>query len=233
MTVVKYVPFLFAAGLIAACATPSSVPYSAPRDAPVASASLPDSRQPNGLSREAFDAARRAFECAQSRGHFDRSILTVIDYSLASTERRLWVIDLDTEEILFHELVAHGRGSGDNFAVLFSNVEGSKQSSLGLFRTGETYEGKHGYSLRLSGLEPGVNDRAEERAIVIHGADYVTSEFAERNGRLGRSWGCPALAPDVHRRIIDTIKGGTALFAYYPDDTWLSGSMFLDGQCSR
>ena len=175
--------------------------------------------------------ARRAYDCGKSRGYFDKPILTVIDYSLPSTERRLWVLDLASGETLFHELVAHGSGSGDNFAVLFSNVEGSKQSSLGLFRTGETYEGRHGYSLRLAGLEPGVNDRAEERAIVMHGADYVTDEFAERNGRLGRSWGCPALDPDIHHRVIDTIKDGTALFAYYPDDVWLSGSAFLDGHC--
>jgi len=192
---------------------------------------LPESKRPDGPSVEAFEAARRAYDCGKTRGYFDKPILTVIDYSLPSTERRLWVIDVDSGETLFHELVAHGRGSGDNFAVLFSNIEGSKQSSLGLFRTGETYEGKHGYSMRLSGLEAGVNDRAADRAIVVHGADYATPEFAQQNGRLGRSWGCPALAPGVHQRVIDTIKGGTALFAYYPDDTWLDRSQFLDGQC--
>jgi hypothetical protein len=189
---------------------------------------VPASREPVGLAADVYDLARRAYDCGKSRGYFDRPILTVIDYSLPSTQRRLWVLDVASGEVLFHELVAHGRGSGENFAVLFSNLDGSKQSSLGLFRAGETYEGKHGYSLRLAGLEPGVNDRAEARAIVMHGADYVTPEFAERNGRLGRSWGCPALEPSVHRRVIDTIKGGTALFAYYPDDAWLSTSMFLD-----
>jgi hypothetical protein len=194
-------------------------------------ATLPEAGARNGLAPRVFDLARRAYACGKSRSYFDKPILTVIDYSLPSTERRLWVIDLVSGQVLFHELVAHGRGSGDNFAVTFSNIKGSKKSSLGLFRTGETYEGMHGYSLRLAGLEPGVNDRAEARAIVIHGADYVTPEFAEQNGRLGRSWGCPALDPRVHRRIIDTIKGGTAVFAYYPDDAWLRDSTMLDGQC--
>jgi hypothetical protein len=192
---------------------------------------LPTTGAYDGLAPRVFDLARHAYHCGKSRGYFDKPILTVIDYSLPSTERRLWVVDLASGQALFHELVAHGRGSGDNFAVTFSNIEGSKQSSLGLFRTGETYEGIHGYSLRLTGLEPGVNDRAEARAIVIHGADYVTPEFAEQNGRLGRSWGCPALDPRVSRRIIDTIKGGTAVFVYYPDDVWLSGSTMLGGPC--
>jgi hypothetical protein len=200
------------AGGIGSCVRPAIVPHPAPRTVLQPSASLPKAAERDG----------------KSRGYFDKPILTVIDYSLPSTERRLWVLDLDSGEVLFHELVAHGRNSGENFAVAFSNLDGSKQSSLGLYRTGDTYEGKHGYSLRLSGLEPGVNDRARERAIVMHAADYATPEFAEEHGRLGRSWGCPALDPRVHHRVIDTIKGGTALFAYYPDDAWLGESKFLD-----
>ena len=128
--------------------------------------------------------------------------------------------------MLFHELVAHGKGSGDDRASRFSNREGSLQSSLGLFRTAETYHGRHGYSLRLDGLEPGVNDRARERAVVIHGADYATQAFAARHGRLGRSWGCPAVDPRIHRALIDTIRGGTAVFAYYPHSSWLAESPY-------
>lgn len=126
----------------------------------------------------------------------------------------------------FHALVSHGRESGLRRAMAFSNVPGSRQSSLGLFRTDETYFGRHGYSLRLVGLEPGVNDLAYERGIVVHGADYATPKFASKHGRLGRSWGCPALDPAVHRDVIDTIRNGTALFAYYPDRRWLTSSPF-------
>src|SRR5262249_54236181 len=129
--------------------------------------------------------------------------------------------------VRFRALVAHGRGSGLRRAVAFSNLPGSKQSSLGLFRTDEPYEGSHGYSLRLVGLEPGVNDLAYPREIVVHGADYATAKFPSRCGRLGRSWGCPALDPAISRDVIDAIRGGTALFAYYPDARWLASSEFL------
>jgi hypothetical protein len=172
--------------------------------------------------------ALQAIECASARGLFeDDSTLTLIDYSRPSTEPRLWVLDARTGAVRFRELVAHGRATGENLARHFSNREGSRQSSLGLFRTAETYHGRHGYSLRLDGLEPGVNDRARERAIVMHGADYATPAFSARHGRLGRSWGCPALDPAVHREVIDTIRGGTALFAYYPDEAWLAESAYL------
>ena len=167
-----------------------------------------------------------ALSCALSRGLFEDSTLTLIDYSRPSSVRRLWVIDAVTGRILFHEFVAHGRGSGEVRASHFSNVEGSRQSSLGLFRTAETYQGRHGYSLRLDGLEPGVNDHARERAIVMHGADYVKPEVAAQFGRVGRSWGCPAVDSAVNRELIDTIRGGTAVFAYYPDSIWLSESTY-------
>jgi L,D-transpeptidase catalytic domain len=177
------------------------------------------------LALNAAACARRAGAVANDR------LLTVIDYSKASTEPRLWVLDLERERVLFEELVAHGRGSGENFATQFSNREGSHQTSLGLFRTADTYVGSNGYSLRLDGLEAGVNDRARERAIVMHGAPYV-SEFNLRTvGRLGRSHGCPALRPAIARTVIDTIKQGSLVFAYYPDKQWLQGSRFLNG-CS-
>jgi L,D-transpeptidase catalytic domain len=182
----------------------------------------------NGVLRLALNAAA----CARQSGTVtNERLLTVIDYSRASSEPRLWVLDLERERVLFEELVAHGRGSGDNFATRFSNVDGSHQTSLGLFRTADTYVGTNGYSLRLDGLEAGVNDRARERAIVMHGAPYVSEAHLRSLGRLGRSHGCPALRPTVARTIIDTIKEGSLLFAYYPDKQWLKESRFLNG-CS-
>ena len=176
-----------------------------------------------GVIRMAMSTAR----CAQQiLPVTNRRFLTLIDYSRPSTSPRLWVIDLDTERVLFEELVAHGRGSGGHLTEHFSNEPGSLASSLGLFLTGDTYVGSNGYSLRLHGLEPGINDRALERAIVMHGASYVRAGI-ERLGRLGRSWGCPALRPAVARQLIDTIKGGSLLLAYYPDAQWLAQSPFL------
>jgi hypothetical protein len=173
--------------------------------------------------------ALNAAACARTLGAVgNERLLTVIDYSRASTQPRLWVLDLELERVLFEELVAHGRGSGENYATRFSNLEGSHQTSLGLFRTADTYVGSNGYSLRLDGLEAGVNDRARERAIVMHGAPYVNEGTARVLGRLGRSWGCPALRQTVARTIIDTIKQGSLVFAYYPDRQWLSGSRFLN-----
>src|SRR5262245_48276597 len=169
--------------------------------------------------------ALAAFDCA--RPLFAGSTLTIIDYSLPSTSRRLWVMDVATRRVLLNELVAHGAGSGENYAATFSNEPGSRQSSLGLFRTEEVYRGGHGDSLRLTGLEPGINDRAMERAIVMHGAPHVNPALVESKGQIGRSWGCPALQPGVDQRVIALIKGGTALFAYYPDADWLATSKFL------
>jgi len=167
------------------------------------------------LSSQALSAALDAVSCARTRGVSGRSnLLTLIDYSLPSTAPRLWVLDLEHGRVLFHELVAHGAGSGDNYAVRFSNVDASRQTSLGLFLTGGTYEGGNGYSLRLRGLDPGINDLAEHRAIVMHGAWYVSPDQIRRYGRLGRSWGCPALPKAVAPRVIDTIKDGTFLFAW-------------------
>jgi len=185
---------------------------------------------PPGLDPGVLAAARTAAACAgadeggSARGS---SIVAVIDYSLPSTAERLWVLDLAAERVLFRERVAHGKGTGGDRAVDFSDVEGSKQSSIGLFRTAETYTGKHGYSLRLDGLEPGWNGNARERAIVIHGADYADEAFVRRHGRLGRSWGCPAVRPAVSTSLIDTIKEGALVFAWYPDEAWMAGSRFL------
>jgi len=180
------------------------------------------------LQRPVFQLALEAAACAVRSGSIDDlTTLTVIDYSRPSTEKRLWVFDLHTRELLFEELVAHGRGSGDNLATAFSNQDESHQSSLGLFRTDDTYVGKNGYSLRLRGLDAGFNDRAYDRAIVMHGAPYVSDAFARAQGRLGRSWGCPALREGIAREVIDTVKGSGLVFAYYPDPAWLSASKYL------
>lgn len=184
------------------------------------------------LDPKVLHLALWAAGCARQRGLVEAPrILTIIDYSLPSTERRLWVLDLVTGRRLFRELVAHGMNTGENWATAFSNTLGSRQSSLGLFRTEATYYGRNGYSLRLEGLEKGINDLALERTIVIHGAWYVSEAFAKEHGRLGRSWGCPALPKRAARKVIDTIKDGSLLFSYYPDEQWLAASELL-GDCS-
>jgi hypothetical protein len=176
--------------------------------------------------------AARAAECARKQGVFDSlRHLAVIDYSLPSTQPRLWVFDVERGRLMFQELVAHGRNTGEARSERFSNSEGSHMSSIGLFKTLQPYYGSNGYSLRLSGLDPGFNDNALSRAIVMHGAPYVSSAIAERLGRLGRSWGCPAVRPEVARMVIDTLKGGAVLFAYYPDSKWLAESPYF--QCDK
>ncbi|KRD79749.1 murein L,D-transpeptidase catalytic domain family protein [Lysobacter sp. Root983] len=181
-----------------------------------------------GIDRTALSLALDARDCAIRSGTVTASQrLGVIDYSRPSTERRLWVFDLSHARLLYNEFVAHGRGSGENFATAFSNRDGSHQSSLGLFVTADTYVGGNGYSLRMEGLEPGVNDKAMSRTIVMHGAPYVDPDLASQQGRLGRSYGCPALRPAVAREMIDTLKQGQLLFAYYPDRDWIAHSRFF------
>ena len=182
------------------------------------------------IDTSVLDLALGAASCAVRSGAVDApDTLTVIDYSRPSTEERLWVFDLRAHELLYEELVAHGQGTGANLAKKFSNDNESHQTSLGLFVTGSTYVGKNGYSLRLDGLDEGVNHRARERAIVMHGAPYVSAEFAKANGRLGRSWGCPDVSNEVARPLIDRVKEGGLVFAYYPDADWLRTSKYLGG----
>jgi len=182
-----------------------------------------------GVSADVLNLALSALTCGVASGELATPpTLTLIDYSLPSTQPRLWVFDLRSGRMLFKELVAHGRNSGDNMATRFSDVMESRESSLGLFRTADTYVGQNGYSLRLDGLEPGFNSHARERAIVMHGAPYVDPTGAKANGRLGRSWGCPALREAVARRVIDTVRDGGVIFSYYPDPAWLKTSKFLN-----
>ena len=184
--------------------------------------------QAPGLSAKVLQLALNAATCARNRGLVKRpELLTVIDYSLPSSEPRLFIFNVVTHKLLFRELVAHGKNSGGDRANFFSNSSGSLASSLGLYVTADTYVGKNGYSLRLRGLEEGVNDMAWDRAVVMHGAYYVSREAIKALGRLGRSWGCPAVPAEVADKIIDTVRGGSPIFAYYPDKNWLATSAFL------
>lgn len=180
-----------------------------------------------GLNPKALQLGLEAYNKAQEEGLDNQHILTIIDYTKPSTARRLWVFDLNNNSVILNTYVAHGQNSGSNYATSFSDRPGSLESSLGVFLTESTYQGKHGYSLRLKGLEKGFNDRAEARDIVVHRADYATARFAQQHGRLGRSWGCLAVSPAVADSLIHTIKNGTLVFAYYPDPSWLSKSQFL------
>lgn len=162
-------------------------------------------------------AFRQALAGYKTYGSNENSLLALIDFTKPSTEQRFCVVDLAEKKVLFTSHVAHGRNSGGNYATSFSNQPGSYKSSLGFFRTGGTYYGKNGYSLLLDGLEKGVNDKARERAIVMHGAPYADPNVLQHQDRLGRSLGCPALPPDVSRKVIDTIKEGALLYIYGND----------------
>lgn len=186
-----------------------------------------------GLNQQALRHALAAMQCAVNHGTEPARRLAVIDYSRPSSERRLWIFDLQRKRLLLRDFVAHGRASGEHIAARFSNRMGSHQTSLGLFRTAESYRGKHGYSLRMDGLEPGLNDLARERAIVIHGAGYVNPLWVRKHGRIGRSLGCPAVRPEVARMVVDQLKGGQFLFAWHPDKRWLQASTYLDCKPQR
>jgi hypothetical protein len=186
------------------------------------------SAQAPGLNEVVLEKALQASRCAVSHGISLPERLAVIDFSLPSASQRLWIFDLKQHQLLLRDLVAHGKNSGMTNPSVFSNIEGSYQSSIGLFRAQESYRGKHGYSLRLDGLEPGINDLARQRAIVIHGADYVNEDWVRDYGRIGRSHGCPAVDRDVIRQVVDNLKGGQLVFKYYPDEHWLQSSGLLN-----
>lgn len=180
-------------------------------------------------SKEAFTLALKGFNNLKSMpGKVKKDILTVIDFSLPSTQKRLWVIDLSTNKVLFNDWVAHGKNSGNNLANAFSNVPNSYTSSIGFYLTAETYHGKHGLSLRLDGMDKGFNDNARRRAIVMHGADYVSGDFIKSYGRLGRSFGCPSVSMDIYKDVIGTISDGSLLFIYSPDKNFLEKSSVLN-----
>ena len=156
---------------------------------------------------------------------FEKPLLTFVDFSKPSTVERLWVVNLETRELIIQSLVAHGRNSGEVTPVKFSNKMNSFQSSLGFYKTGTSYLGKHGLSLKLHGLEKGINDQAERRAIVIHGAEYVSEKYIAQYGRLGRSQGCPAVSLEIYSQLIKAIQGNTCLFVYYPEKEYFQKSV--------
>jgi hypothetical protein len=167
-------------------------------------------------SFDCFNTALNGFYSLREKGLIEKNILTLIDFSMSSNTKRLWVIDLEKNIVLFQTLVAHGRNTGEEFAKDFSNQAESFKSSVGFYATGEIYNGKHGMSLKLDGLEKGLNDKARERAVVIHGADYVSESFIKQNKRLGRSQGCPALPVEMNAKVINVIKDKSCLFIYHP-----------------
>jgi hypothetical protein len=181
-----------------------------------------------GLSKQAFQIAIEGFEYLIKAGKLTNDkIISIVDFSLPSSKKRLFIIDLDKKRVLFNTYVAHGVNSGKEFANSFSNIPESNKSSLGFYETMDTYNGKNGYSLHLLGLEKGINDKADSRAIVMHGADYVNENLAQKQGYIGRSFGCPAVPEKLHRPIIDQIKNGTCLFIYSPDKHYFIQSRLL------
>ena len=181
-----------------------------------------------GLNRKAFELAQDGFEKLKKQGAVvNDNIISIVDFSLPSTEKRLYVVDLKNYRVLYKTYVAHGRNSGTLMANSFSNSPSSYKSSLGFYKTLGTYNGKHGYSLRLEGLEKGINDNAYERAIVMHGADYVSPSYIPKLGFIGRSQGCPAVSTREATPIINTIKNGSCLFIYSPSDSYQQRSSVL------
>jgi L,D-transpeptidase catalytic domain len=176
------------------------------------------------LKTKVLKTALTAYKNALSHDNVKKHVLTVIDYSLPSSKERMWVFDLNKDKLLYKTFVAHGKNSGMTKANHFSNKRESKETSLGTFITKNTYSGSKGYSLNLKGLEKGFNDNAFERRVVIHGAWYVEPDFIKKQGRAGRSWGCPSVAKSLAKPLINTIKGGSVVFAYYPDKKYLNRS---------
>lgn len=185
--------------------------------------------QAGNIDRDVLKLSLTAYLKAKEKGYKSKPILTIIDYSKPSTERRLWVVDLRKDKVLFNTWVSHGKNSGNLNATSFSNERGSLKSSFGVFLTENSYVGGNGYSLRLIGLEQGINHNAYQRNIVVHGAWYVGSNVIKKYGQLGRSWGCPAVSDNLARPLIDTIKGNSLVFVYSDNSKWLRNSAFLTG----
>ena len=177
------------------------------------------------VSFEIFNLAMKGYNKMEAIKK--NNLLTIIDFSKPSTEKRFFVINIERKQLLYKCLVAHGKNTGENLAKSFSNQSKSLKSSLGFYLTAETYNGKHGYSLKLEGLEKNINDNARSREIVIHGAEYVSAEFIKAHGRLGRSWGCPALPKDISKEVIDKISNGSCLFIYAADADYKVKSSYL------
>ena len=188
-----------------------------------------------GLNPKVLKLAIKAHDCAIKRGIKlnNKRYLTIIDYSLPSSKKRLWVLDLKTDKVLYNLHVAHGKRSGGKKSNYFSNVPQSKASSVGLYVSTVTYIGHAGLTLRLKGLEKGFNDHALKRLIVIHGAPYVSKKFLKAHGRMGRSWGCPSVSKKYSKALVKLLKGGTLVFGYYPEKKWLKTSTFLHCEAAK
>jgi hypothetical protein len=182
------------------------------------------------MDKDVFEKALYGYLNLQNAGKLNngKNLLTIADMSKSSTQHRLWVIDLDQKKVLVNDYVAHGQGSGDEFATQFSNTNQSHQTSLGFYVTDATYSGKHGLSLHLRGMDQGYNNAAYERDVVVHGAAYVSDAFVAGQGKLGRSWGCPAVSNELAPRLINMIKDGTCLFIYYPQKQYLQSAYWLN-----
>jgi hypothetical protein len=226
---ILHMPFAFAKSakqhFLSYTATPTTAAFAGPTPAPAPAPAVSMVRsvydslhlQVSGLSRQAFDYAKAGFDKLVKQGKIiNQSVISIVDFSLPSNEKRLYVLDLRNYKVLFNSLVAHGRNTGAQYANSFSNEPSSFKSSPGFYVTEETYNGKHGYSLKLQGLEKGVNDNAYDRAIVLHGASYVSDGFIRARGYIGRSEGCPAVPENMSTPIINSIKGGSCLFIYHP-----------------
>ncbi len=176
-----------------------------------------------GLDQDVFEYALKGFDRINKK----KEIITIIDFTQSSREKRLFTIDLKKEELLYNERVTHGINSGEEYADDFSNIEGSKKTSIGFYLTAETYNGKYGYSLKLDGLDKRYNSNARERYIVVHGAKFANPNVVDEIGMLGWSWGCPAVRTAISERLINAIKGGSVLFHYYSDRDYLQASKYL------
>lgn len=183
-------------------------------------------------SRVAFTSGITGYLKLKEENKIKNEILTIVDFGMKSTEKRMWILDMNTQEVLYNTYVSHGKNTGLNKATKFSNTPNSFQSSLGFYVTAETYYGKNGLSLFIDGMEKGFNSKARERYVVIHGADYATKDFIDRAGRLGRSYGCPAVPTKVSKEIINKIKGQSVLFIYHPNKNYLENSKYLNSQIS-
>lgn len=182
-----------------------------------------------GLSKEAFEYAWKGYQkLVENKQLSNPGYLTICDFSQSSRQKRLYLIDINNEKVVMNTWVAHGRNSGLDYASKFSNIPESLQSSLGFYITKQTYTGEHGLSLKVQGLEPGFNDKAFQRAIVIHGADYIGAQRMNNSSFMGRSYGCPAVPKEESAALINTIKNGTCLFIYHPSKKYLDNSKILN-----
>ncbi len=179
-------------------------------------------------SRVAFKNGIMGYQKLEEEGKIKKELLTIVDFGLNSTEKRMWILDMKTQKVLYNTYVSHGKNTGGDKATKFSNTPNSFQSSLGFYVTAETYYGKNGLSLFIDGMEEGFNSKARERYVVVHGADYATQDFINRAGRLGRSYGCPAVPTKVSKEIINKIKGQSVLFIYHPNKDYLENSKYLN-----